>query len=42
MGMMRYVFKILVENPERERLLRRPSYRLEYNIKAYPRKLEVE
>jgi hypothetical protein len=41
-GMMRYVFKILVENPERERLLWRWSYRLEYNIKVYPRKWEVE
>jgi hypothetical protein len=39
---MRYVFRILVVNPERERLLGRPSYRLEYNIKVYPRKWEVD
>jgi hypothetical protein len=41
-GMMTYVFKFLVENPERERLLGRCSYRLEYNIKVYPLKWELE
>jgi hypothetical protein len=36
------VCKILVENPERERLLGRPSHRLKDNIEVYPRKWDVE